>query len=126
MRALVSIGSYDLPEPSTYSGTTATIVDSSRNAQGVVIGAVIREDVAKIEMTWNFITPQEWATMLQKFSSKYGGSFYNDVTFFCDITNTWETRKMYVSDRTNNGVFMRNQDGTIRGYKGSRLALIEV
>ena len=126
MRALVSIGGYDLPAPSTYSGTTATIVDSSRNTQGVVVGAVIREDVAKVEMTWNFIAPDKWAEMLQKFSSKYGWSFYNDVTFFCDITNTWETRKMYVSDRTNNGVFMRNPDGSIKGDKGSRLALIEV
>lgn len=126
MRALVSIGDYDLPAPSTYSGTTATLVDSARNTQGVVVGAVIREDVAKIEMTWNFIKPEDWAAMLQKFSSKYGGRFYNYVTFFCDISNTWETRLMYVSDRTNNGVFLRNEDGTIRGYKGSRLALIEV
>ena len=126
MRALVSIGAYDLPAPSTYSGTTATLVDSARNAEGKVIGAVIREDVAKIEMTWNFITPEQWAEMLQKFSSKYGGNFYNQVTFFCDISNTWETRTMYVSDRTNNGVFLRNEDGSIRGYKGSRLALIEV
>lgn len=126
MRALVSIGSYDLPEPSTYSGTIATIVDSARNAKGVTVGAVIREDVAKVELTWNFIKPEDWATMLQKFSSNYSGHFYNDVTFFCDLTNSWITRKMYVSDRTNGGVFLRNPDGSIKGYTGARIALIEV
>ena len=126
MRALVSIGGYDLPSPSTYSGTTATIVDSARNTQGVVVGAVIREDVAKVEMTWRFITPEDWATMLQKFSSVYGGSFYNQVTFYSDVVNDWITRTMYVSDRTNGGVFLRNPDGSIKGYAGARLALIEV
>ena len=126
MRALVSIGAYDLPEPSTYSGTTATIVDSARNSEGVVIGSVIREDVAKVELTWKFIKPEDWATMLQKFSSTYGGNFYNNVTFFNDVTNDWETRTMYVSDRTNGGVFLRNPDGSIKGYTGARLALIEV
>ena len=126
MRALVSIGNYDLPEPSEYSGTVATLVDSARNSKGEVVGAVIREDVAKVELTWNFITPDKWAEMLQKFSSNYGGSFYNSVTFFLDLTNDWETRTMYVSDRTNGGVFVRNPDGSIKGYKGARLALVEV
>lgn len=127
MRALVTINGVDLPAPSTYSGTTATIVDSARNAKGVTVGAVIRNDVAKVEMTWKFIRPDDWAKMIRLFSPAYGGSFYNDVTFYSDIANDWETRRMYVSDRTNGGVFMRNQeDGSIKGYLGARLALIEV
>ena len=34
MAALVSIGGFDFPEPSSYSATTSTIVDSARNVSG--------------------------------------------------------------------------------------------
>ena len=47
MAALVSIGGFDFPEPSTYNATTSTIVDSARNVQGRVVGAVVRQVVAK-------------------------------------------------------------------------------
>lgn len=125
MRRMVSIGDYDVPEPSEYSATTATIVDSARNVEGYVIGAVVRENVAKVSMTWKVIKTQEWADLLAKFDSTRGGSFYNDVTFFCQDTNTWETRRMYVSDRVAN-VFLRDKNGNIRGYTGATMALVEV
>lgn len=125
MRPLVRIGSFDVPEPSTYSSTTATVVDSARNAQGVQIGAVIRDGVAKVEMTWKFITAADWASLLKQFDMKRGGSFYNNVNFFNQDTNDWETREMYVSDRVSQ-VFLRDKAGNIRGYTGARIALIEV
>ena len=37
-KALVRVAGLDLPEPSTYSGNTATLVDSGRNVQGELIG----------------------------------------------------------------------------------------
>lgn len=125
MTPLVTIGDFVVPAPSTYSATTATIVDSGRNVQGVVIGAVIRDDVAKIGMTWNFISAQAWADLLAQFSPARGGNFYSSVTFFCQDTNSWETRQMYVSDRTAN-IFLRNPDGSIKGYTGASLSLVEV
>ena len=48
MQALVSVNGVDLPEPSSYSATTSTIVDSGRNVQGKVVGSVVRNDVAKV------------------------------------------------------------------------------
>lgn len=125
MRAMVTVNGHDLPEPSTYNATTSTVVDSARNTEGVMIGAVIRDDLGKVEMTWNYIDAQKWADMLSLFSTKRGGSFTNPVTFFCQDTNGWEERTMYVSDRTS-GVFLRRPDGSIRGYQGARLSLIEV
>ena len=77
MAALVSIGGFDFPEPSTYNATTSTIVDSARNVQGVVIGSVVRDDVAKIELSWKYLTAQEWAKILSLFTN----SFYNNVRF---------------------------------------------
>ncbi|OUQ22131.1 hypothetical protein B5E80_15135 [Flavonifractor sp. An135] len=125
MTPLVSIGGYAVPAPSTYSATTATLVDSGRNVQGYVIGAVIRNDIAKIEMSWNFISAADWAALLSQFSPARGGSFYNNVTFFCQDSNSWETRQMYVSDRTAS-LYLRNEDGSVRGYTGASLSLVEV
>lgn len=125
MTPMVSIGSFAFPEPSTYSSTTSTIVDSGRNVKGYVIGSVIRDDIAKIEMSYNFISAQDWADILAQFSIARGGKFYNNVTFFLQDTNSWVTREMYVNDRKAS-VFLRNKDGSIRGYTGASLALIEV
>lgn len=126
-RALITIGSFDVPNPSTYVGTEATVVDSARNVQGVVVGAVVRESVAKVEATWRYMSAAQWAQIMQLFNESYGGSFYQNVTFFNQLTNGWTTRKMYVGDRTTSGAFMLNPTtGGVSGYTEPRLSLIEV
>lgn len=125
MRPLVTVAGHPIPEPSTYNATTSTAVDSGRNTKAEWIGAVIRDDMGKVECTWKFISAESWAEILALFSIKRGGSFVNSVTFFSQDTNDWETRDMYVSDRTA-GMFLRRDDGSVRGYLGARLALIEV
>lgn len=125
-RSLVSIEGVDLPTPSVYIGTTSTLVDSGRNAQGQVVGAVVREDIAKVELTFNFVTVEKWSNMLKMFNTKYGGDFYRRVTFFCDVSGTWETREMYVSDRTTSGIVKVNPTtGIPFGYQGAKFSLIE-
>lgn len=123
--AMVSIGAYALPEPSTYTSQTSTIVDGGRNVKGEYIGSVVREDIAKISLTWKFISTQDWATLLSKFSSASGGNFVNDITFFLQDTGTWETRSMYISDRKAN-VYLRDEAGNIIGYTDVSLSLVEV
>lgn len=126
IRALVTIGEYELPEPSAYSGNTSTLVDSARNAQGVVVGAVIRDDVGKVEMSWKYLTVEQWANILKCFSISRGGKFYNDVTFFCQDIGDWTTRKMYVSDRKAS-MFRRDpKTGEVLGYTDASLSLVEV
>ena len=125
MRALVTIRNTAIPEPSTYNATSATTVDSGRNTKGVFIGAIIRDDTAKIELTWKFITAENWSMIEKLFQPKFGGSFINPVTFFNPAINDWETRNMYVSARTNK-MFLRRPDGSVRGYTDARIALIEV
>lgn len=124
---LITIGSTPIPEPSSYDVKISDIVDSARNTKGVVIGSIVREDVAKIEADFNYLTASQWSNILKLFNSKYGGSFYNDVTFFNTLTCDWETRKMYVGDRTSNGAFMTDlSTGAVVGWKGPHLSLIEV
>lgn len=120
--ALVSIGGFEFPEPSSYSATTSTIVESARNVNGYVVGAVVRKDVAKVELSWKFLTVRQWATILSLFAD----SFYNDVKFFNQTTGTYTTRTMYVSDR-NASMFRRNSEtGEVMGWLNPSLALIEV
>ena len=121
MSALVSIGGFDFPEPSTYNATTSTIVNSARNVEGYVVGSVIRNDVAKIEMTWKYLTAYQWSQILSLFSR----SFYNEVTFLNQVTNEPDTRTMYVSDR-NAGMWRRDSAGNVMGYTGASLSLVEV
>lgn len=122
MTALVTIAGHELPEPSEYSANTATLVDSARNVNGYVIGSVIRNDVAKVELKWKYLTVEEWAGILRLFSR----SFYNNVTFFNQSTGDYETRQMYVGDRSA-GLWRRHPvTGEIMGYVNCKFSLIEV
>jgi hypothetical protein len=122
MEALVSVGGYNLPEPSTYSAVTSTIVDSARNVSGYVVGSIVRPDVAKIELTWKYLTVEQWARVLSLFTS----SFYNEVRYYSQSSAGYETRKFYVSDR-NAGMWRRNpQTGEIMGWTNCSLSLVEV
>ena len=125
MKALISIDDYAFPAPSEYHANTATRVNEARNLDGKKVGSVVRDDVAKVSLKWNFISAEDWATLLSKFSIAKGGSFTNNVKLFLQDINGWEIREMYVSDR-NASIFLRNPDGSIRGYTGATLSLVEV
>lgn len=125
-RALVSVGEYDFPEPSTYSGNTSTLVDSSRNTMGVMVGSVIRDDVAKVELTWRYLTVEQWANIQKCFRRSAGGKFINPVTFFDQSVGNWVTKEMYVNDRKA-GMWRRDPDtGDVLGWTDCSLNLIEV
>ncbi len=127
-KALVSVGGYDFPEPSTYSANTSTLVDSSRNVSGVLVGSVIRDDISKIEISWKYLTVEQWARIQKCFSQSAGGKFINDVTFFDQSIGDWVTtpKKMYISDRKA-GMWRRDPaTGDILGWTDCSLSLIEV
>ena len=122
MTALVTVAGFSVPEPSAYSGTTSTIVDSARNVNGYVIGSVVRSDVAKVELSWKCLTAQQWASVLSLFTN----NFYNSVTFFNQATGEYTTRQMYVSDRKA-GMWRRHQEtGEVMGWTNCSLSLVEV
>lgn len=124
--ALVTIAGTALPDPSSYNGFTSTVVDSSRNVQGVMVGAVVRDDIAKIEMRWKYLTVAQWSNILKLFTVSQGGKFTNSVTFFDQTTGSYNTRTMYVSDRSA-GLWRRSPStGAIMGYTECALSLIEV
>lgn len=120
--ALVTVNGVELPEPSEYSASTSTLVDSGRNVQGYVIGSVIRHGVAKVELKWRYLTAYQWANVIGPFDQ----NFYCTVRFYNQTTADYTTRQMYVSDR-NAGMFRRDPDtGEVKGWRDCTLALIEV
>jgi hypothetical protein len=122
MAALLTIGGSQLPEPSEYSASTSTLVDSARNVNGYVIGAVVRSDVAKVEVKWRYLTAAQWAEVLSLFTH----NFYNEVTFYNQSTGSYVTREMYVGDRKA-GMWRRHPStGEILGWTDCSLSLIEV
>jgi hypothetical protein len=126
INALVTVSGVALPEPSTYSANTGTLVDSARNVQGRMIGSVIRDDVAKVEMSWRYLTVEQWALIGKLFKQSSGGSFINEVTFFDQTEGTYVTREMYVSDRKS-AMWRRNPDtGAVMGWTDCKLSLVEV
>ena len=125
-KALIIVAGHDLPEPTTYEGTTSTLVDSGRNLKGEVVGSVIRDDVGKVSVTWSYLTVQEWAQINKYFKQSAGGKFINTVEFFDQTAGTWGRKKMYVNDRKA-GAWRRDPDtGELLGWKNCSLSLIEV
>ena len=90
IEALVTVGGYAFPEPSTYNATTSTLVDSARNIQGVMVGSVVRHDVAKIELTWRYLTVEQWAAITGPFNR----DFMAEVRFFDQTTGRYDVRTM--------------------------------
>ena len=126
MASLVTIAGTELPMPSRYVGLTADLVDSGRNTEGYVVGAVIREDVAKVELSWRFLTAKQWSDVMKLFNSNYGGTFIQPVTFYNQTSAEFETRDMYVGDRTSSGAFKVDPEtGMPLGWQDCKLSLIE-
>lgn len=125
-KALVTVNGVALPDPSEYNATTSTLVDSARNVKGVMIGDVIRENISKVEMNWNYLPRETWAEITKLFDSKRGGNFIQPVEFLNQDTGLYETKQMYVSDRTAGAFYRDRNTMEIRGWTKCRLALIEV
>ena len=124
IEALITVGGYAFPEPSSYSAITSTLVDSGRNAEGKMVGSVIRDDVSKIELSWKYLTVEQWAEIQQCFKGK--DKFVNTVDFFDPSEGKIITKEMYVSDRKAN-IFRRDPaSGKVIGWVDPSLSLIEV
>ena len=120
-KALVTIGEYELPEPTAYSGSTSIMVDSGTSVSGHLLGSMVRGDVAQISMSWSYLATDDWARINQIFKRKY----INTVSFFDQTAGGWVERDMYISDRSA-GMWRRDANGEVLGWTGCSLQLTEV
>ena len=142
-RALVSVYKeststwVDLPCHSDYEASASTVVDSARNSKGVVVGEPILEDVAKIELQWNFLTVAQYSQIAQLFDSAYGGSFFNYVSYFDVVKGDFDSNNSGTPTSATHRIFYPNDrkvkfahikldsDGKPIGYVGVQLHLID-
>lgn len=97
MASFIKINGRDYPCPRRgLNLMTATIVDSARNANAVVVGQVVGREQQKLDrLEWVYLTAEQWSSILKEFKN-----FYVTVTYPDMVNNTWTTRKMYPGDRT--------------------------
>ena len=123
--ALIEINGKELKTPSKYDAQSSDIVDSGRNIAGYIVSDVVRYDVAKVIMEWNYLTVKEWSDILKIFNPKYGGAFINTVKYLDQCSGVYEERRMYPSDRKA-GLINLDADGNPRGWQGCSISLVEV
>ena len=66
------------PDQSSAKNLIATLVNSGRNANAVVVAQKIGRDQEKTEMSWNYLEKEEWEKML-RFWDK---NFFFNFTYF--------------------------------------------
>ena len=97
MASFIKINGRDYPCPRRgLEMMVATIVDSARNANAVVVGQGVGREQQKLNnLEWAYLTAEQWSAILKEFSNFYVTVSYPDM-----VNNTWTTRKMYPGDRT--------------------------
>ena len=87
-----------LPNPDNTSGkgTIATLVNSGRNANAVVVAQKIGRDQDKSELKWNYLPKDEWETLVQFWDK----NFFFTFNYYSPVAGAKITRKCYISDRT--------------------------
>lgn len=117
---LVRVSGVALPTPSKYSGEVSDLVDSGRNANGIVVSSIVRSNIGKVSLEWNFLSATQWSNVLKLFKN----NFVNSVRFYDQIEGAFVTKNMYVSNRSSGELV--TSDGIIKGWSHCKLSLIEV
>lgn len=122
-RGFIYINGVAFPYPDRESGlqSVQTIVDSARNANGVMVGERVGRDMGKIELTWSVLTPEMWSQMLQIFSNFTFSLRYLDM-----VTNDWVTRTFYVGDRSAQPFLCDPETGKPKYYLNCKANVIDV
>lgn len=113
----------DFPYPKRgLSIDTMTIVDSARNANGVVVGQKIGRDQSKLNsLEWPMLTAAEWKKILEMFEPQ----FYVFVKYPDPVTGAIVTRRMYPGDRSAEPWMMDTSTGLPTHYINCKVNLID-
>lgn len=99
----------------------ATIVDSARNANGVVVGQKVGRDQQKVNnLQWGHLTAEVWSALLKDLENFFVTVRYPDM-----VNNTWTTRTMYCSDRSAEPLWIDDVTGLPTDYINCKVNLID-
>lgn len=117
----LAINGYELPPCKRgVSVIVTTVVDSARNANGVVVGQKVGRDQYKInDLEWPWLSAEQWEKILSKMSD-----FFFNVTFPDPVTGKKKTIMMYCGDRTGTPYWV-DDNGNPTWYKDCKVNLID-
>lgn len=111
-----------LPDPSEMTPSDYDISDSERNANGVMIAQIIREDVHKLECKWTKLEVEEYNLIRAGIKRKFGLS----VQYFCPDKGGRGSLIMYAGDRKNPIKYFKTEEDGKPVYKDVSLNFIEM
>lgn len=119
--AYIAINGYELPPCKRgVTPTVSTVVNSGRNANGVVVGQRIGRDQYKFDnLEWSWLSAAQWSAILNSLSG-----FFVNVTFNDPVTNDLKTVRMYPGDRTAEPYWV-DEDGKPTWYRNCKVNLID-
>lgn len=111
-----------LPNPDATSGlgTISTLVNSGRNASGVVTAQKIGRDQDKVELKWNYLEKELWEQLVKFWDQ----NFFFNFTFYSPVAGSKITRKCYIGDRTYKP-FNVDQNGDPTAYEDCAANVID-
>lgn len=71
MNNILVVNGVELPPPSTMKCSDYDLTDSERNAKGVMVMQMIRENIHKVECTWNILRPEQYMVIRNAIAQKY-------------------------------------------------------
>jgi len=121
MAATIYVNGKAFPSPKRgLNFVVSTIVSSSRNANGEVVGQKIGRDQNKLDaLVWPILDAETWSSMLQEFDQ-----FFVVVKFPDMVSNQWRTVKMYPGDRSAEP-YMVDDDGFPTKYINCKVNLVD-
>lgn len=124
MQPFIKINGHAYPQPRRgLEIIAATIVDSARNANGVVVGQKVGRDQQKLNsLQWAYLDAATWSAILKEFD----GGFFVTVSYPDMVNNTWTTRKMYPGDRSAKPFHLNPSTGLPLDYIECKVNLIDV
>lgn len=122
MNAFIKINGHVYPQPRRgLNLMVATIVDSARNSNAVMVGQVVGREQQKINaLEWGYLTAGQWSELLKEFKNFYVTVSYPDM-----VNNKWTTRKMYPGDRTATPFHLDETTGLPKDYINCKVNLID-
>ena len=119
--SFIAINGYELPPCKRgVSIVVTTVVNSGRNANGVVVGQKIGRDQYKIDgLEWSYLTAAQWEAILSAIKN-----FFFNVTFTDPVTNQLRTVKMYCGDRQAEPYWV-DSSGSPTHYRNCKVNLID-
>lgn len=119
--AYLALNGYQLPPPKRgVTPTVTTLVNSGRNANGVVVAQKLGRDQYKIDnLEWPYLTAEEWSRILSILNS-----FFVQLTFYDPVSNGLKTIQVYPGDRTAEPYWV-DENGKPKAYINCKVNLID-